>query len=692
MGTPQRNCPHLMGVIRIYACVIAFVCITFFDVPSFSLLDIDIERIAVNKSSQLLTSGPHGAPRYSQRGVPILLCRATNSTSSNKREIGDGGKEDLVLKDQESFSLMREALEYKYGENGKEKNYKKAAELFLKVTKFPGSLPIQACHELGDIYMFGGPGVHRDLALSVKFFQDSANGGFAPSLHMMSFVYSTGLLGTVQRDEAMATRLEYLAAMTNHVPAIMGMGFRFLYGQGVKRSCELALKHYKFAAEVALRSDENMSSAPLQDGDRLGPQTVQNWQNLQTMQSQKHDIINYWEYKAKGGDPMAKCELAKLHEEDAKCDPAVAANEAESLYREAAREDVPVAMRELGVMLLQGRPGLPPNITRSVEYFKSGAALGDAECQNSLGNLFFFGLHQHNPDAVLLSPNRTLAMEYFREAAAQDFPESLFFLGETRINAHLSAVEDRQSEISEADYFTALRHYERAADYGYMQAYWREAQLYEAGKGIPRSCSAAVQAYKVVAEAGPWVEEVRKGLSLFLAKDYEGALIRYSIAGQEGYEIAQSNAGWLHMTGNGCVGGDCNVGATTSFYHAFLQGCPEALYYLGLHKQKGSAGVQKDPDGARYYFEQSLLMGDTRSLVPLASEYERTKKWYHARNCYRYSLNMVCSERERLPAGAIPVSRSALEPLYHLLKKIQLTSRISLVSFRKYVHNWRRTR
>ena len=77
--------------------------------------------------------------------------------------------------------------------------------------------------------------------------------------HVLATAYSTGLYGgyLVPMNAARALYLEEMAAMSGHVLANMGMGYRFLHGIVVAESCERALPHYEFAANHVLRQLES---------------------------------------------------------------------------------------------------------------------------------------------------------------------------------------------------------------------------------------------------------------------------------------------------------------------------------------------------------------------------------------------------------------------------------------------------
>ena len=66
--------------------------------------------------------------------------------------------------------------------------------------------------------------------------------------------------------------------------------------------------------------------------------------------------------------------------------------------------------------------------------------------------------------------------------------------------------------------------------------------MYMHGIGTARSCEAAIEQFKIVAERGPWVQQLRTSLSQFRSKDYHAAFVTNLMFAERGYEIAQENA------------------------------------------------------------------------------------------------------------------------------------------------------
>ena len=116
--------------------------------------------------------------------------------------------------------------------------------------------------------------------------------------------------------------------------------------------------------------------------------------------------------------------------------------------------------------------------TQAVDLLEKASELGEPAAMDALAYLYRSGI------AVDIDHERAKAL--FRAAAEQDHAESLYFLGEYA--------------MEEGDYVAALGFFQRSGDLGYLLGAYREGQLLETGVDewlVPRSCSAAVRAYKV---------------------------------------------------------------------------------------------------------------------------------------------------------------------------------------------------
>eukprot|EP00916_Digyalum_oweni_P011105 GHVL01018454.1.p1 GENE.GHVL01018454.1~~GHVL01018454.1.p1 ORF type:complete len:449 (-),score=71.53 GHVL01018454.1:103-1449(-) len=181
---------------------------------------------------------------------------------------------------------------------------------------------------------------------------------------------------------------------------------------------------------------------------------------------------------------------------------------------------------------------------KALKYFQIAADLGDPQANNYLGVLYLYGTH--------VERNVTKAQDNFEIAADFDVSESNFHLGDIILGLHdrLNTTDRHNNSTSQ---LLALRYYEKAGDLGFPMAIYREAQMYELGKGVEASCQISARSYKAVAEilsgAAGFVDRAfdwRHGTRFFAESNDKLAAVIASILGaQEGYEQAQSNTGWL---------------------------------------------------------------------------------------------------------------------------------------------------
>ena len=95
------------------------------------------------------------------------------------------------------------------------------------------------------------------------------------------------------------------------------------------------------------------------------------------------------------------------------------------------------------------------------------------------------------------------------------------------------------------DYNHAAKYYNLAAQSGHILAIYNLAQMHGTGTGMMRSCTAAVELYKSVAERGRWGMLLAEAHFDINEKRYSEGLVKYLLLSELGYEAAQSNAAFL---------------------------------------------------------------------------------------------------------------------------------------------------
>ena len=172
----------------------------------------------------------------------------------------------------------------------------------------------------------------------------------------------------------------------------------YLKGQGVKQDLEKALYWMKKAQE---------------NGDDDAPKFVEKFEEMVSFKK-----------KADKGDLSAMTDLAAAYmtlgagDKDDKDSPLY--KESLRLAKKAAKENYPHAMWVLALAYEHGR-GVEYDQEKYIEYYKKGAELGDAACQNSLGCIYLDG------SGVLKNEKR--AFNLFTQSADQDYPLAMRSLG-----------------------------------------------------------------------------------------------------------------------------------------------------------------------------------------------------------------------------------------------------------------------
>lgn len=148
-----------------------------------------------------------------------------------------------------------------------------------------------------------------------------------------------------------------------------------------------------------------------------------------------------------------------------------------------------------GFLLLQpaGQTSAPPPVPASpapvapppdFEALKTKAAAGDPAAQTALGWIYQKGAG--------VKPDVKAAVNWFRQASDQNYPEALAALGEMT-----QAGQGTQRDLTEA-----ARLYRLAAEKGSVAGQYDLAYLYEQGSGVEKSETEAAKWYELAADGG----------------------------------------------------------------------------------------------------------------------------------------------------------------------------------------------
>ena len=99
----------------------------------------------------------------------------------------------------------------------------------------------------------------------------AADFGHPIAQHKLSVAYASGLYSNlVPVDQGRSILLQKFSASAGNPEAHMSLGYRYLRGLGVRKSCEKALRFYEYAANYAASDLEYRGYGIFADKSHLG--------------------------------------------------------------------------------------------------------------------------------------------------------------------------------------------------------------------------------------------------------------------------------------------------------------------------------------------------------------------------------------------------------------------------------------
>ncbi|KAI7903212.1 uncharacterized protein BX663DRAFT_507858 [Cokeromyces recurvatus] len=519
---------------------------------------------------------------------------------------------------------------------------------------------------LAEINFFSKYSFPRNYKKAFDYYNELASKGNATAQQMIGFIYSTGIGNVVERDQAKALLYHTFAAHGGDTMAEMTMGYRYLLGIGTEESCEDALYHYKNAANKVisyyLSGPPGGHSLPLakvrlseENGGvyGYGASAATEKRFKHTSGSEKtvsiDEILQYWRYLASKQDIEAQLMLGQVYYLGTRNVPRNF-NEAYAFFHQIVdkvtssgkvhakhSKVIGQAAGYLGLMHWRGE-GVKVNERLAHKWFKLGADLGDPTSQNNLGMMYL--------DGIVVDKNRDKAIEYFKKAVDQD-------------NAHAQvnlAIEYIQNEATMS---LAIRLFTKAADAKHLLAYWYLAHMNEQNMTPRSSCRVAVSYYKVITERGDWLNPtVEEAYKAYKNNDMENALLKYMLAAERGYEVAQSNVAYI-------LDNDKRM-----LYHLPLIGS------LNDHDEQQSTeiikGLNKE-ESAFIYWTRSANQNNVDSRVKMGDYYYKgigtSVDFEKAVSCYRFAAEMQGSPLAFWNLGWMYENGIGVAKDFHLAKR-----------------------
>ncbi|KAF6760305.1 hypothetical protein DFP72DRAFT_102262 [Ephemerocybe angulata] len=455
---------------------------------------------------------------------------------------------------------------------------------------------MDALYTLGVVSLFP-PNHHFELSPEIayaSFSKHASQTGNATSQAYLAFFHASGYREVVPVDQGKAQLYYTFAANGGDKGAQMALGYRYWSGIGTQESCKRALTWYGSAAEQAMA--KYLTGPP---GGRTLPQTSTRLSDLvggiygpgasvastgvsalrpaikagvaRAAGETWEDVLEYYLFNADRGEIDFAYRLGKIfYQGSIYASAGGIASGAEGVgaiprnYKLARHyfsaiahqvwpHDPPSTVQTkddnrpigyaaasaayLGRMYLRGE-GVKADPAMAKAWFARGAEQGDRECQNGLGIIY--------RDALVPGsrPDMKEALNYFDAAANQDLAEAQVNMGKHFYN---------RGEIMKA-----IAYFELAVRNGSpLEAYYYLAEYHSAQATTPNlpphittsSCSMAVSFYKLVAERGVWEDDLLRDAEIAWMsstnQDKEVAMLKWWLAAERGFEIAQNNLGYI---------------------------------------------------------------------------------------------------------------------------------------------------
>ncbi|KAL9651289.1 hypothetical protein ABK040_001242 [Willaertia magna] len=423
------------------------------------------------------------------------------------------------------------------------------------------------------------------------------------------------------------TNLVY-SSLDGHLNSHIALGYRYLFGHGVPKSCRTSAYYYNLAADLVSSEFEDGKS-PVVEHVRLTDEVA-----IQNKQSQD-DVMKYYEYSASKGSSSSKLIVGyatmygiRGFDQNGEL--------ARRLFEQAADAGEVEAYGALGNMYWKGLGGVTQNNETAFKYFKKGAERKDPSSQNGLGYMYMNGASDEDGKFVL-EKDYTLAAMYFNKSAFAGNSEGQYNLGMLYLNG-LGVTKS----FKQAHHYFAI-----SAQQGQVLSKYQLAKIYLYGLGTSKNCEIAVKFLKSVVEKASWTNIVDTAFDKYVdAEDQHTALILYQQAAEQGLEVAQANVAFMYDRGYGVeeIINDVSEeqgqlikfkGALKWYQQAAEQGNVEAYvkvgdyYYYGTSALSSSlpsiANTEQSFEKSVYFYRRAKEMNNAQAMFNLGFMHEHGK-------------------------------------------------------------------
>jgi len=270
-----------------------------------------------------------------------------------------------------------------------------------------------------------------------------------------------------------------------------------------------------------------------------------------------------------------------------------------------AQDNSPQAEVELAFLYDNGR-GVTVDYSKAADLYRQAADQGDGWAQYELGLDYEHGTG--------VGKDMDKAIELYRKSAAQGFVSGQRALGVCY--NYGTGVEKDLSRSAEL--------YQKAADQGDARSQANLGYMYANGSGVDKDMDKAIELYQKAADQGDDVAQNNLGACYDDAngvqRDLAKAFELYRKAADQGNACAQTNLGYMYANGAGV---ERDLGKAVEYYQkAVDQGFARAQNNLGYLYDRGT-GVDRDVNKAIELYQKAADQGYTNAEVNLGYLYEK---------------------------------------------------------------------
>eukprot|EP00049_Salpingoeca_infusionum_P027047 m.29966 g.29966 ORF g.29966 m.29966 type:complete len:701 (-) comp9220_c1_seq2:221-2323(-) len=351
----------------------------------------------------------------------------------------------------------------------------------------------------------------------VEWLSKAADQGSPAAQFFLGALYSTGV--GVERDQAQAVLYYTFSAFGGDFRGQMALGYRYMFGNNVEKSCRLSLSNYQRAANQ-VQGELTSAADPPQFVERKRIAA----QGQPAQQSTDEEIAEFTKYRADSGDVDGQRVAGQLYYVGQGFEQNL--DRARHYFERAANGGDPHAYAFLGEMYANGF-GVKQDNETSVQYLRKAAKMQSPMGQHALGLMYLNGQG--------VKKDVTSAIELISKAAKNNFPDAQYTLGTLHYSG--TGVEKDPSQ--------ALTLFKSAAQQGHILGMYNLAMMHSTGAGVSYDCKVGRELFKNVAERGAFGSEFPVAYTAYENEQYDEAILRYLLLGEMGFEVAQFNAAQL---------------------------------------------------------------------------------------------------------------------------------------------------